>query len=157
MQVFRFPGQNFPPGLISGFWWQSLGLKLSWTNHVWVGDMQKETKGSMISDVLKEEKGPLLILLQVSTFFFFFFFPFKIYLAVPVLVVTYGTFSCSLWAFKAWGIWFPDQGLNPGLLHWEWEVLTTGPPGKSWSCLLDTHPCPYQGPQISTPSILRLQ
>ena len=31
----------------------------------------------------------------------------------------------------ACGIWFPDQGLNPGPLHWELGVLSTGPPGKS--------------------------
>ena len=28
-------------------------------------------------------------------------------------------------------IQFPDQGSNPGPLHWERGVLTTGPPGKS--------------------------
>ena len=28
-------------------------------------------------------------------------------------------------------IYFPDQGLTPGALHWELGVLTTGPPGKS--------------------------
>ena len=28
-------------------------------------------------------------------------------------------------------IYFPDQGSNPGLLHWEHGVLTTGPPRKS--------------------------
>ena len=28
-------------------------------------------------------------------------------------------------------IWFPDQGSNPGPLHWERGVLATGPPGKS--------------------------
>ena len=27
----------------------------------------------------------------------------------------------------------PDQGLNPGPLHWEYSVLATGPPGKSQS------------------------
>ena len=27
-------------------------------------------------------------------------------------------------------IWFLDQGSNPGPLHWEGEVLTTGPPGE---------------------------
>ena len=26
---------------------------------------------------------------------------------------------------------FPDQGSNPGPLHWECEVIATGPPGKS--------------------------
>ena len=31
---------------------------------------------------------------------------------------------------KACGI-FLDQGLNPGPLHWEHEVLATGPPGES--------------------------
>ena len=31
----------------------------------------------------------------------------------------------------AYGIWFPDQGLNLGPLHWEPGVLATGPPGKS--------------------------
>ena len=29
------------------------------------------------------------------------------------------------------GIWFPDQGSNPGPLHREHGVLATGPPGKS--------------------------
>ena len=29
------------------------------------------------------------------------------------------------------GIYFPDQGLNPGPRHWELVVLATGPPGKS--------------------------
>ena len=27
---------------------------------------------------------------------------------------------------------FPGQGLNPGPLHWELRVLTTGPPRKFW-------------------------
>ena len=31
----------------------------------------------------------------------------------------------------AHGIQFPDQGWNPGPLHWELRVLATGPPGKS--------------------------
>ena len=31
----------------------------------------------------------------------------------------------------ACGIWFPDQGLNPGALHWERRVLAIGPAGKS--------------------------
>ena len=31
----------------------------------------------------------------------------------------------------ACGILSLDQGLNPGPLHWEHEVLATGPPGKS--------------------------
>ena len=32
----------------------------------------------------------------------------------------------------ACGIQFPDQQLNPGLLHWECGVLATGPVWKSW-------------------------
>ena len=31
----------------------------------------------------------------------------------------------------ACGIWFPDQGLNPGPLPWEHGVLTAEPPGES--------------------------
>ena len=34
------------------------------------------------------------------------------------------TLNCSLWDLVPW--W----GLNPGLLHWECEVLATGPPRK---------------------------
>ena len=33
---------------------------------------------------------------------------------------------------------FPGQGLNPGPLHWECRVLTTGPPGKSLDAILFT-------------------
>ena len=29
------------------------------------------------------------------------------------------------------GIYFLDQGLNPGPLHWELRILTTPPPGKA--------------------------
>ena len=35
----------------------------------------------------------------------------------------------------AYGILFPDQGLTPGPLHWEFRVLATGPPGKSLNSL----------------------
>ena len=31
----------------------------------------------------------------------------------------------------ACGISVPDLGSNPGLLHWQSGILTTGPPGKS--------------------------
>ena len=31
----------------------------------------------------------------------------------------------------ACGIQFPDQGSDPGPLHWEHRVLATRPPGKS--------------------------
>ena len=36
----------------------------------------------------------------------------------------------------ACGIYFPDQGWNLGLLHWECRVQATGPPGKSWFVFL---------------------
>ena len=29
------------------------------------------------------------------------------------------------------GFWFPDQGWDPGPLHWKHGVLATGPPGES--------------------------
>ena len=38
--------------------------------------------------------------------------------------------ACEL-LVAACGILFPDQGSNPGPLHWERGVLATGPPGKS--------------------------
>ena len=44
---------------------------------------------------------------------------------VESLVVTYELLVATC------GIKFPEQGLNPGLLHWELGVLATGPPGKS--------------------------
>ena len=31
---------------------------------------------------------------------------------------------------SAYGIYFPDQGWNPGPLHWEPGVLASGPPGQ---------------------------
>ena len=31
---------------------------------------------------------------------------------------------------------FPDQRLNPGPWQWECKVLTTGPPGNSWSWVI---------------------
>ena len=43
---------------------------------------------------------------------------------------------CELLAV-ACGIEFPDQRLNPDPLHWENEVLATGPPGKL--------PCGFMG------------
>ena len=55
---------------------------------------------------------------QFLIFFFFFLYLF-IYLASPGL-------SCSMQDL----VWFPDQGLNLGHLHWEHEGLATGPPGK---------------------------
>ena len=43
-------------------------------------------------------------------------------------------FTWQLWVLvAACGIWFPDQGSNPGPLHWELGALAPGPPGKSLS------------------------
>jgi len=50
--------------------------------------------------------------------FFKHVFAYFIYLAVLGL-------SCDMWDPV------PDQGLNPGPLHWKDEVLATGSPGKS--------------------------
>ena len=36
----------------------------------------------------------------------------------------------------AWDL-VPDQGLNPGPMHWECRVLATGPSGKSPSVIFD--------------------
>ena len=41
---------------------------------------------------------------------------------------------CEL-LITACGIEFPDQGSNPGFLHWEHGVLATGPAGKSQESL----------------------
>ena len=35
------------------------------------------------------------------------------------------------------GIWFPDQGWNPGFLHWKCGVLATGPPGRPEETVLN--------------------
>ena len=43
--------------------------------------------------------------------------------------------------------WFPDQGLNLGLLHWELRVLATGPPGESpFLLMLLWRNCWFSGP-----------
>jgi len=48
-----------------------------------------------------------------------------IYLAAQVLVV-----ACKLLVATC-GIYFPDQGSNQCLLHWESRILATGPPERS--------------------------
>ena len=37
----------------------------------------------------------------------------------------------------ACGVYFPDQGLNPGPLHWEHGKLTTEPSGKFISSIFE--------------------
>ena len=48
---------------------------------------------------------------------------------IGYLVCLFTLFPASL--VVASGIYFPDQGLNPGPLHWEFRVLATGPSGTS--------------------------
>ena len=65
----------------------------------------------------------------------FFFFLIFIYFAAPCLSCSTQNRQFSLWCVgsivAACGIQFPDQGSNPGPLHWECEVLAAGPSGKS--------------------------
>ena len=56
---------------------------------------------------------------------YYFFFKYLFIWLCWVLVV-----ACSVF-IAACGVLFPDQGLNPGHLHWELWVLSPGPPGKS--------------------------
>ena len=51
-----------------------------------------------------------------------------------VLVVACGIFSCNIQTLSC--SMSPDQGLNPGPLHWEHRVLATGPPGESPALLV---------------------
>ena len=51
-----------------------------------------------------------------------------IYWAPPGL--SYSCTESSIFAVTC-RIKFPEQGLNPGLLHWEHGVLAPGPPGLS--------------------------
>ena len=60
-----------------------------------------------------------------SVSFFVCRFVFNIYLAVLGLSCSLQTVSYSMWDLV------PEQGSDPGPLHWEHGVLTTGPPGKS--------------------------
>ena len=81
----------------------------------------------------------ILAIVQWYCFFVFCFIIF-IHLLVQVLVVAHQLLSCGTWAPQLWhvnsqlwhacGIWFPNQGSNPGPLHQELGVLTTVPPGK---------------------------
>ena len=67
------------------------------------------------------------VLLEPFSFSFFFFF--KLFIYLPALRLSCGTLALLV---VACGVWFPDQGLNPGPLNWECRVLTTGLPVKSW-------------------------
>ena len=51
---------------------------------------------------------------------------FGLHCSSRILVTAGDSLSCSMW-----DLLFPDQGSNPGPLHWEPGVLATGLPGKS--------------------------
>ena len=56
------------------------------------------------------------------------------------LFVFWGFFFFFSWATQLAGSEFPDQVSNPGLWHWEWEVLTTRCLGNSMGLnYFDTH------------------
>ena len=70
--------------------------------------------------------------------FLFFIYFLNIYLFVYLVApgLSCGRRAPQLWRVNsqlqhACGIQFPDQGSNPGPMHWEHRVLTTVPPGKS--------------------------
>ena len=65
---------------------------------------------------------------------------FFIYLIAPglscgtwILRSAYGMLFCFFFLVAVYRFYFNDQGLNPGPLHWEYGVLTTGPSTKSHS------------------------
>ena len=54
-----------------------------------------------------------------------------------VFIVPCGIFDLFI---AACGMWFPDQGSNPGPLHWEHAVLATGLPVKPHALLVEGYP-----------------
>ena len=60
-------------------------------------------------------------------FFFKYLLICQCWVLVAVLRSLVAVFGCSMWLLSCgMGIWLLDQGLNPGPLHWECGVLTTG-------------------------------
>ena len=71
---------------------------------------------------------------SINSFYFLFLQSFKeifIYLFIYTTVLGHSQLQQEGSLVAACRIQFPDQGMNPGPLHWENRVLTTGPPGKS--------------------------
>ena len=66
--------------------------------------------------------GHLPVCVCIVVFFFFFK-----YLFGSAKLLSWHADSLVV----AYGIWFPDQGLNPGPLYWEYRVLATGSPRRS--------------------------
>ena len=85
-------------------------------------------------------KAAINICVQVCLGFFGLGISFSIlYIFKNQLLISFiYLFDCTrswLWhkesLVAACGIWLPDQGSNPGALHWEHGVSATGRPGKS--------------------------
>ena len=59
-----------------------------------------------------------------------------------VLFILFFKINLFIWLHEvlvtAHGILFPDQGLNPGPLHWKHRVSATEPPGKSLVLVIKT-------------------
>lgn len=63
---------------------------------------------------------------------FIYFLKIFIYLATLGLICGMWDIFLDAWELSvvAYGLYFPDQRLNPGPLHWECRVTIVGPPGK---------------------------
>ena len=55
-----------------------------------------------------------------------------IYLLHQILVAACRIFSCNMWKSSSL-----TRDQTPGPLHWEFGILATGPPGKSWGSFLE--------------------
>ena len=92
----------------------------------------------------------VILLIDWLIFYIYLYLLIWLHQVLPVtrgiFTLAWGTQELSVVACKlliaACSIQFPDQGSNPGPLHWECGVSTLGPPGKSprdipFECLLD--------------------
>ena len=92
----------------------------------------------------------MILLIDWLIFYIYLYLLIWLHQVLPVtrgiFTLAYGTQELSVVACElliaACSIQFPDQGSNPGPLHWECGVSTTRPPGKSpreipFECLLD--------------------
>ena len=83
---------------------------------------------TVCSSLVSENKGLVAL---------FSFFPqMFIYLGCAASQLQLRMFVAAMWACQlqhTCRIKFPNQGSNPGPLHWGGEILSTGPPGNSLS------------------------
>ena len=110
---------------------------------------RKKLRGKRFHVLLFPSPIPLfLILYDLFIYLSLYLFIYLFIQAVPGLSCGTQDLRCGMRASQLWHsdfqlrhsdsqLWracriqFPDQGLNPGPLHWEYGVLPTGPPGKS--------------------------